>query len=187
MAAWFVTECRLPATQIKLVQLLQQSIPVDVYGACRSLNCGSKDHCLDMLSKHYKFYLAFEKINCRHYITDQFWYVALQHDVIPVVMGSPRADYEKVAPPHSFIHVDDFRSIDELAKYLTKLSDDFSLYKTYFKWKENGFISLLQPWPILSNVYWCDLCSALNDKHKTGKIRLNIDEWWNYETQCGLL
>lgn len=38
------------------------------------------------------------------------------NSVIPVVMGAPRKDYEKIAPPHSFIHVNDFPGPSALAK-----------------------------------------------------------------------
>ena len=92
MLAWFLSECRLPLAQSKVVVELQKEIPVDVYGPCRPLDCGHKQRCLNMLRKHYKFYLAFEKVSCRHYITEEFWYVALQHDVILIVMGAPRQD-----------------------------------------------------------------------------------------------
>jgi len=187
MVAWFVPECRLPLSQTRIVEQLQRRIPVDLYGPCRRLDCGDKGRCFDMLRKHYKFYLAFEKVSCRQYITDQFWYVALQHDVIPIVMGPSRLDYEKVAPPHSFIHINDFPSADDLSRYLQKLSEDNVLYETYFKWKENGFVSLRKPWPVLSEIYWCDLCSALSDRNKISKRHLTLDKWWDYESQCGIV
>ena len=81
-----------------------------------------------MILYYYKFYLAFEKVSRRHYITEEFWFVALQHDVIPVVMGPPREDYEVVTPPHSFIHVSDFQSVGEMCH-------DIALYKSYLTGK----------------------------------------------------
>ena len=36
-------------------------------------------------------------------------------------MGAPKKTYERVAPPHSFIHVDDFVSPQKLAEYLHAL------------------------------------------------------------------
>ena len=186
MVAWIVSECRLPRSQSEVINQLQKLIPVDVFGPCRSLDCGDQDRCLEMLRNHYKFYLAFEKVSCRNYITGEFWFVALQHDIIPIVMGLPREDYEKVAPPQSFIHIDDFQSISALAKYLYKVSNDINLYQSYFEWKRNGFVSFRNPWPVLGDAYWCDLCFKLHNKPKRRRIRWNIHEWWNYETQCGI-
>ncbi|KAK2139758.1 hypothetical protein LSH36_1630g00000 [Paralvinella palmiformis] len=186
MVAWIVSECRLPRSQSEVINQLQKLIPVDVFGPCRSLDCGDQDRCLEMLRSHYKFYLAFEKVSCRNYITGEFWFVALQHDIIPIVMGLPREDYEKVAPPQSFIHIDDFQSISALAKYLYKVSNDINLYQSYFEWKRNGFVSFRNPWPVLGDAYWCDLCFKLHNMPKRRRIRWNIHEWWNYETQCGI-
>ena len=52
----------------------------------------------------------------------------LRSDVVPIVMGARRRDYERVAPPNSFIHVDDFESPFQLANYLKKLDKDEALY-----------------------------------------------------------
>ena len=50
-------------------------------------------------------------------------------------MGAAPEDYHRAAPPHSFIHVDDFRSPKELAAYLHQLDQDDALYNQYFAWK----------------------------------------------------
>ena len=93
-----------------------------------------------MLQKKYKFYLAFENSNCRHYITEKFFYNALQFNMIPIVMGAKRKDYENVAPYKSFIHVDDFENPLQLAEYLKKLDANDKLYNEYFQWKGTGEI-----------------------------------------------
>ena len=79
---------------------------MDLYGACGDKKC-PMTKCTDTIS-NYKFFFSFENSNCRDYISEKFW-AALQRRQIPVVMGgaSPE-DYAKIAPPHSFIHVDDF-------------------------------------------------------------------------------
>ena len=42
-------------------------------------------------------------------------------------MGAPKKTYERVAPPHSFIHVDDFVSPQKLAEYLNVLGEHDTL------------------------------------------------------------
>lgn len=48
--------------------------------------------------------------------------------VLPVVMGAPRGDYARLAPPHSFVHVEDFADVLQLAQYLMLLDANASLY-----------------------------------------------------------
>ena len=85
-----------------------------------------------MVSKKYKFYLAFENSNCVDYITEKFW-DSLKHKVLPIVMGSRLEDYEAVAPRNSFLHVDSFSSPEELAEHLTYLHENPSSYNKYFQ------------------------------------------------------
>ncbi len=39
-----------------------------------------------------------------------------RNNVIPIVMGPSKDFYDSIAPPHSFIHVDQFASPRDLAK-----------------------------------------------------------------------
>ena len=50
-------------------------------------------------------------------------------------MGARPEDYAKSAPYKSYIHVDDFEGVKELAEYLHKIDQDDQLYNEYFKWK----------------------------------------------------
>ena len=71
----------------------------------------------------------------RHVYWMKLCCVISRHDVIPIAMGAAPEDYRRAAPPHSFIHVDDFRSPKELAAYLHRLDQDDALYNQYFAWK----------------------------------------------------
>jgi glycoprotein 3-alpha-L-fucosyltransferase len=52
---------------------------------------------------------------------------------IPVVFGgSSRRDYDLVAPPHSFIHIEDFDDAQTLADYLHYLATNSTAYAEYF-------------------------------------------------------
>ena len=65
--AWFVSNCGAKNNRLEYAHLLEKHIQVDIYGSCGTKSCPrhSGDHCLDVLSKEYKFYLAFENSNCR--------------------------------------------------------------------------------------------------------------------------
>ena len=54
-----------------------------------------------------------------------------------MVSGTPREDYEKLAPADSFIHVEDFDSLEELAERLNFLIDpaNDAEYMKYHAWR----------------------------------------------------
>ena len=56
----------------------------------------------------YKFFLAFENSECRDYVTEDFWGILNSTLAVPIVMGG--ADYEKIAPPNSYLDVRNFTS-----------------------------------------------------------------------------
>ncbi|BHF79387.1 Alpha-(1,3)-fucosyltransferase 7 [Sparganum proliferum] len=119
---------------------LSQYISVDIYGRSHRPCPEGDDNCLQYLSLNYKFYLAFENSNCKDYITEKLFINALRHSMLPVVMGAPRDDYCALAPPNSFIHVDDFESPAKLASYLNWLDRNDTAYASYFAWKAYGKI-----------------------------------------------
>ena len=104
-----VSNCNAQNNRLEYAEELANYIGVDIYGGCGTNRCGKKDQdCRAMLGRKYKFYLSFENSNCADYITEKFWNNALNHDMLPIVMGAPISDYKAVAPPNSFIHVDSF-------------------------------------------------------------------------------
>ena len=70
-----------------------------------------------------------------------------RNGLLPIVMGAPKSDYTRAAPPNSFIHVDDFSSPRQLAEYFHLLNSDDEMYNRYFDWTDknnkikNNFIS----------------------------------------------
>lgn len=73
--AWFVSNCGAQNGRLRYAQLLSHHIQVDIYGACGQFSCPRSRvaSCFRMLSRDYKFYLAFENSNCRDYITEKFF------------------------------------------------------------------------------------------------------------------
>ena len=82
----------------------------------------------DRVATPFKFYAAFENNRCDGYITEKLW-TAYNYGMVPVVWGGcGRADYEKIVPKDSFIHVDDFKSTADLALFLQELDRDDARY-----------------------------------------------------------
>lgn len=133
-----------------------------------------------MLGRDYKFYLAFENSNCKNYVTEKFFDIALANDVLPIAMGAPADDYKQFAPAHSFIHVDDYESPKKLAEYLHTLNNNDSLYNSYFQWKETGTIGH----PIRR--YMCELCAMMHDEQIISNHTWydDINEWWDGPGIC---
>ena len=160
---------------------LSKSFQVDIYGKCGNLTCKQqKDgNCFEMLENDYKFYLAFENSNCKDYITEKFFSNSLHHNVLPIVMGPSPEDYAAVAPPHSFLHVDQFKSPAKLAKYLKMLDEDNAKYNEFFEWQTKG------EW--VNTGFFCRLCSLLNFYKKHGPSKEpegGWAAWWQGEGVC---
>jgi len=92
-------------------------------------------------------------------------------------MGAPKVDYEKHAPEHSFIHVDDFSSPKELADYLNLLDQNDALYNQYFEWRGTG--------QFINTYFMCRLCSMLHEAPKAqSRYYHDFSEWWSGGSTC---
>lgn len=156
LVCWVVSNYKNHQERAKVYQQLRKIIPVQVYGNAirKPVNQGA---LLPTISRCY-FYLAFENSVSPHYITEKLWRNAFMAGTVPVVLGPPRSHYEAVAPPHSFIHVDDFDSIATLARFLRELVKDAKLYKSYFSWHVNYTVKLYTDW----RERLCNVCQVYN-------------------------
>ena len=174
---WFVSNCGARNNRLEYAEQLGQHIAVDIYGDCGTKHCARNNPDCGNILRQYKFYLAFENSNCADYITEKFWLQALQNNILPIVMGPSVQDYEAVAPPKSFIHVESFQSPGELAKYLHVLDKDDDLYNEYFAWKTLG--------DFIDTKFFCRVCSMLHySRHNENKVVKNIQEWWDGPDIC---
>ena len=96
--------------------------------------------------------------------------------MVPVVMGAPRRDYERFAPPNSFIHVDDFSGPQALAKYLKLVGSSEVLYSKYLEWKKHYIMLGIGNWH-------CRLCALLNAN--TPPVWYDdIQQWYGHPDVC---
>ncbi len=134
LALWFVSNCHTPSCRYEYSTKLGDHLPFDVFGECGSPDpCQGNPQCTLDMRRKYKFYLAFENHRCKDYITEKF-FNALQDGMVPIVLGASQADYEAIAPPNSFLHVDNFTSPEELAQYVLQLDKDENAYTRYLLW-----------------------------------------------------
>ena len=156
----------------RILHELQRINPaIDLYGNDYDLQCESPRFnstiCLsDTNVKKYKFVFALENSNCKDYVTEKFWNI-IKTDVIPIVYWPPGQKPDNV-PKHSYINMDDFPNLRKFNEYLIKVSDNSTLYNSYFEWKR--YYDFTEPGP-------CRLCKALH----TYSVRqsVNLEAWFH--------
>ena len=186
LVAWMASHCTTNSLREDYVAELGRYIPVDIYGACGNGNffCPrneshwlSEKFCYDRIEYNYKFYLSFENSICNDYVTEKF-FLLMERRVVPIVFGG--ADYERLAPPHSFIDARKFEP-SSLANYLLHLNANPLLYEEYFRWKDNYTVQAGVEQ--MARHGFCDLCSKLH-QDLPAKVYNNLADHWSSETQC---
>ena len=80
-----------------------------------------------------KFYFAFDNSNCTDFVTQRF-ISAIVAGAIPIVWG--RMDTYNEMLPGSFVHLNDFSSLSQVANYLESLLKDEKKLKKYHEWRK---------------------------------------------------
>jgi len=114
---------------------------------------------------------------CLDYITEKFFY-NLSFNIVPVVLDL-NGNYNKMAPPRSFINALDYPTVKDLADYLKVLDRNDTLYNEYFRWKR--LYALGGP-----NAA-CQLCFKLHDPSNPVSVKRDLAKWWHYEASCKVL
>lgn len=169
LVCWVVSNYKAKHRRSKIYQQLKKIIPVQVYG--RAVKRPVPQNELSTIISRCYFYLAFENSVSPHYITEKLWRNAFQAGTVPVVLGPPRRDYEAIAPPNSFIHVDDFESIDGLGTFLKNLANDAERYESYFAWHRNNIVKLYVDW----RERLCNICPVY--KRLPFRIYQDLSVW----------
>ncbi|KAL7641310.1 UNVERIFIED_CONTAM: hypothetical protein RMT77_008448 [Armadillidium vulgare] len=181
-----VSHCPTSSRREELIQQMNNHMKIDVYGACGNKRCGNpayiyrvntmKNESCNNLYSNYAFFLAFENSLCKDYVTEKL-FRSLKLGVLPVVFGG--ADYNNMAPPNSFINVNQFQNYANLVKYLLKVSDDHILYNSYLRWQEDYDVEIGSPF----KPFICDLCKKLHSK-RTFKSYPDIRQWFFENKNC---
>ncbi|XP_070160204.1 4-galactosyl-N-acetylglucosaminide 3-alpha-L-fucosyltransferase FUT6 [Polyergus mexicanus] len=155
---------------------------LDILGKClngnRTVCPGHFDRNCAALSS-YKFYLSFENSNCREYLTEKVFWNAYGKLAVPIIMGASRYDCRRLLPPHSFLHTDEFASVDSLADYLKYLDRDNNRYIEYHEWRdryrvinEHGYFGSISR-------HYCRVCEALHYNSIAPKVYTRLENFWS--------
>lgn len=171
------------------VKALKSSLheDLDIFGKC--LN-GNRTACPGHFDQDcaalqaYKFYLSFENSNCREYLTEKVFWNAYDKHAVPIIMGASREDCRRLLPPRSFLHVDDFASVDALADYLRYLDRDDRRYSQYHDWRRRYRVLNEHGYFGSASKHYCRVCEALHYNPLAPKVYAKLDQFWSQRGDC---
>ncbi|XP_058041121.1 4-galactosyl-N-acetylglucosaminide 3-alpha-L-fucosyltransferase 9-like [Ahaetulla prasina] len=171
LVAWVISNWNEGHARVRYYHQLKKYLPIDVYGSHR---LSLKDNSVVKTISKYKFYLAFENSQHQDYITEKLWRNAFESWAVPIVLGPPRANYERFMPSDAFIHADDFSDPMELALYLRLLDKNKSMYQEYFAWRKQYDVRLPSFW----TEHCCKVCNIVREVGKQPKTIQNLAKWF---------
>lgn len=170
LVCWVVSNYQPHHRRSQVYNGLKKIIPVNVYGTWNGKPLDSVSFWNTL--SHCYFYLSFENSVSKDYITEKLWRNAFMTGAVPVVLGPSVEDYKAVAPPNSFIHINDFASEVELGKYLLDLVHDKQKYASYLAWRQDYVVKLLSSWP----ERFCRICT-LHQNLSSPKVYPDLKAW----------
>ncbi|NXC86251.1 FUT7 fucosyltransferase, partial [Cercotrichas coryphoeus] len=170
LVSWVISNYHRTQKRAEVYKNLSRYLHVNIYGKANNKPL-CKDCLLPTISKS-KFYLAFENSIHRDYITEKLWRNSLLAGTVPVVLGPPRANYEQFVPADSFIHVNDFDSLEELATFLKTMNS--SRYRQFFAWQKRFSVKLYTDW----RERMCAICTAY-PLLPHGHLYPDLQSWFN--------
>lgn len=181
---WFVSNCgsRARMELFRRLETLLGKDQVHMHGRCsdRKPVCKSAedgDPCNIQWMSQYKFYAAFENSRCDGYITEKF-FRGLKMSMVPLALGGlGRKDYEHIISGESFLHVDDFPSVEALAKRLGEIDRDDAWYSKFHAWRLTHRVGTGRE---SFNAAYCELCDRLHEGGKATSPKSygpSLDKW----------
>ena len=166
------------------IHKLKEYINVDIFGNCAKEfykdkippECPRGSAECNARIKRYKFYLAFENSFCEDYVSEKFSETILDGHTVPIVMGG--ANYKKIALPNSYIDVNDFDTIEDLANYIKYLDENDNAYNKHFEYKKSWKLGKPRAWS-------CKICEMINSIELKPKTYENLGDWYSAKNTCG--
>ncbi|KPJ02827.1 Alpha-(1,3)-fucosyltransferase [Papilio xuthus] len=172
LAAILISHCGI-SFRIQYVNELKKHLNLDVHGSCSE---NHKDSCPGHfradcpIISEYLFYLVFENSKCEEYLTEKSFYHAYSKGAIPVIMGPTVEECEKLLPPDSFLHVDNYDTAEELAIEIINISKDMPRLLLYHEWRRHFQVVNEHGYFGSKSQHYCRICEALNYNDQDVKI-----------------
>ncbi|XP_066525469.1 4-galactosyl-N-acetylglucosaminide 3-alpha-L-fucosyltransferase 9-like [Hoplias malabaricus] len=170
LVCWIVNNWDDSFLRVKYFNQLEKHIQIETYGGHFGRSLSYQDYFKTLSSC--KFYLSFENSVFRDYVTEKL-FNPLISGTVPVVLGPPRENYEQFIPKDSFIHVDDFKSPQELAEHLKALDQNQERYESFFSWRKD-FVAKRSDFGL---EHACRICDHIRH-HKEYRVFTNINKWY---------
>jgi alpha-1,3-fucosyltransferase len=171
-----VSHCKTGGGREHYADELAKHIDVAIYGKCGNYTCPEHLNCKKVLEEKYKFYLSFENSACIDYATEKLFAIFTTR-MIPIVYGF--YDYKKNLPDNSYIDVRDYKSPKHLAEYLKTVSQNKTIFDSYFQWKSHSKVK--------QDYYGsgtCELCDYLHRTRHDSPRTFDLELYWSPTNNC---
>ena len=101
-----------------------------------------------------------------------------RYEMIPIVLGARKEDYERRLPQKSFIFAEDFKSPKQLANYLHKIDQNDTLFNEFFQYRKYSYVEEEFSPP------WCELCRKIHFTHDEKPTWYDDVNFWWHEDSC---
>lgn len=174
LVAWVISNWSESHARVEFYYELSRYIHVDVFGRAGSpLPEDRGSGSVVQLIKRYQFYLSLENSQHTDYITEKLWN-ALLAGAIPVVLGPSRENYERFLPPEAFIHVDDFSTVQGLARYLLLLRRSPARLWRHLEWRKKYGVHQPTFWA----EHYCTACRAVRNVKDRTDVVTDLTAWF---------
>ncbi|XP_041373699.1 alpha-(1,3)-fucosyltransferase C-like isoform X3 [Gigantopelta aegis] len=173
--AWIVRHCQTVGRREDYVRKLKElGVQVDIYGKCGKLKLSREKKDEAECFNNHRFYLSFESALCEDYVTEKFFKL-VNFDIMPIVRGG--ANYSQLFPSETFINTADFKSPEQLAKYLLYLDKNITAYAELLE-RKSVYRSKYSP-------PWAELCKRLHELSSYRKIYPDMERWMKCRNPTG--
>lgn len=110
----------------------------------------------------YLFYLVLENSKCKEYMTEKLFYNAYLKGAIPIIQGPSVEECQKFLPPNSYLHLDNYTTIKELAEDILRISTDEKELLYYHQWRNHFEVVNEHGYFGVKPLRLCRVCEAMN-------------------------
>lgn len=99
-------------------------------------------------------------------------------------MGPPVRDCERLLPPDSYLHVEDYANPASLASYLRYLDRQPREYARLHTWRRRYRVVNEHGYFGSPSRHYCRLCQALNYNGLDEKVYRDLGSFWSEDADC---